>query len=57
MSWPSDAVPGGGTQNSNRFSLTCRTNSDEIGQIYKEFRADERNSGLFRRKSDLFRGI
>ncbi len=56
MSWPNDAVPGGGAQNSNRFSLKCRTNSDEYRQSLEEFRADGRNSDLLRGNSDLFRG-
>jgi hypothetical protein len=56
MSWPSDAVPGGGAQNSNRFSVKCRTNSDEFRQNLEEFRADEEIQRKFRGNSDLFRG-
>jgi hypothetical protein len=56
MSWPSNAVPGGGAQNSNRFSLKCRTNSDESRQNLEKFIADERNSDLFRENSDCFIG-
>jgi hypothetical protein len=44
MSCPSDAVPGGGEQNSNRFSQKCRTNSDEFRRNLKEFITDGRNS-------------
>jgi hypothetical protein len=57
MSWPSDAVPGGEAQISNRISLKCRTSSDEFRQNLEEFRAERRNSDLFRGNSGLFRGI
>jgi hypothetical protein len=56
MSWPSDAVPGGRAKNSNWLSLKCRTSSDEFRENLGEFRADGRNSDLFRGNSDLFRG-
>jgi hypothetical protein len=56
LSWQSDAVPGGGAQISNRFSLKSRNNSDEFRPNLEEFRADGRNSNLFRGNSDLFRG-
>jgi hypothetical protein len=52
MSWPSDAVPDGGAQNLNRFSLKCRTNSDEFRQNLEDFRADGKNSDLFRGNID-----
>jgi hypothetical protein len=53
MSWPSDAVPGGWAQNSNRFSLKCRTNSEEFRQNLEEFRVDGRNSDLLRGNSNF----
>jgi hypothetical protein len=60
MSWPSDAVPDGGAQNSNRSSLKSRTNPDEFRQNLEEFRADGRNSeeiqGKFRPFNRKFRG-
>jgi hypothetical protein len=57
MSWPSDSVPGGGAQNSNRFSLKCRANSDECRQNLEEFRADRRNSDEIYRKFNLLEEI
>jgi hypothetical protein len=44
MSWPSDAVPGGGAQDSNQFSLKCKTNSGEFRRNLEEFIPDGRNS-------------
>jgi hypothetical protein len=40
MSWPRDAVPGGGAQNSNQFSQKCKTNSEEFRLKSEEFKPD-----------------
>jgi hypothetical protein len=50
MSWQSDAVPGGGAQNSNRFSQKFKTNSDEFRRNLEEFRSDGRNLEEIQRK-------
>jgi hypothetical protein len=43
MSWPSNAIPGGGAQDRNRFSQKCRKNSEEFRRNLEEIRQDWKN--------------
>jgi hypothetical protein len=48
MSWPSDAVPGGGIQSSNQFSQKCRTNPEEFRRNLEDYRQGRKKLRKFR---------